>query len=210
MQARYYDPNQGRFLSIDPVTFLDTGEPSYFNRYRYCSNDPINCTDPTGKSDAFGTTDSILFEVVAYAFQPVIDALDPRTIPDDIATTIDEVKSGDLSGAALSAGGVAFRPLKGAKGALKQSEAATERAKSIKKGVPESKIGPSGKPKQHTVKHSSRKSANQAAKKEANSAGGKVRNDANPSNPQQGPHFQAEDAAGNNVKPVVHHERPKP
>ncbi len=51
MQARYYDPIIGRFLSVDPVTFMDTGDPSYFNRYRYCSNDPINCTDPTGQSD---------------------------------------------------------------------------------------------------------------------------------------------------------------
>jgi len=51
MQARYYDPVIGRFLSIDPVTFLDTGSPSYFNRYRYCSNDPVNCTDPSGQSD---------------------------------------------------------------------------------------------------------------------------------------------------------------
>lgn len=51
MQARYYDPNIGRFLSIDPVTFLDTGSPSYFNRYRYCANDPVNCSDPTGMND---------------------------------------------------------------------------------------------------------------------------------------------------------------
>lgn len=196
-------------MSIDPVTFLDTGNPSYFNRYRYCSNDPVNCTDPTGRSDAFGTTDSILFETVAYVFQPVIDALDPRTIPGDIADTVNEVKSGDLSGAALSAGGLVVRPLKGAKGALKQSKATTERAKNIDKGVPDTMLGPSGKPKQHTVKHSSRKSAQQAAQKDAPS-GGSVRNDASPANSQQGPHFQAEDAAGKNVKPVVHHERPKP
>ena len=48
MQARYYDPNIGRFLSIDPVTFMDTGNPNFFNRYAYTFNDPINLTDPTG------------------------------------------------------------------------------------------------------------------------------------------------------------------
>ena len=53
MQARYYDPVIGRFLSVDPVGFLDTQNPSFFNRYRYCSNDPVNCTDPTGQSDLF-------------------------------------------------------------------------------------------------------------------------------------------------------------
>ena len=48
MQARYYDPVIGRFLSVDPVGFMDTGMPEYFNRYSYTANDPINATDPTG------------------------------------------------------------------------------------------------------------------------------------------------------------------
>ncbi|MEP3892293.1 MAG: RHS repeat-associated core domain-containing protein [Hellea sp.] len=48
MQARYYDPNVGRFLSIDPVTFMDLPEPGMFNRYAYTLNDPMNNTDPTG------------------------------------------------------------------------------------------------------------------------------------------------------------------
>ena len=50
MQARYYDPVIGRFLSIDPVTFLDTGNPGYFNRYSYTMNDPINNLDPDGRA----------------------------------------------------------------------------------------------------------------------------------------------------------------
>ena len=38
----------GRFLSVDPVTFLDTGNPGQFNRYAYTWNDPINAYDPDG------------------------------------------------------------------------------------------------------------------------------------------------------------------
>ena len=47
MQARYYDPSIGRFLSIDPVGFMES-RPGQFNRYSYTYNDPINKTDPTG------------------------------------------------------------------------------------------------------------------------------------------------------------------
>jgi len=48
MQARYYDPVIGRFLSNDPVGFV-TGGPAYFNRYAYTANDPVNYWDPDGE-----------------------------------------------------------------------------------------------------------------------------------------------------------------
>ena len=48
MQARYQDPLIGRFLSIDPVTFMDTGNPAMFNRYAYVENDPVNMIDRFG------------------------------------------------------------------------------------------------------------------------------------------------------------------
>lgn len=49
MQARYYDPVIGRFLSVDPVGFVGSGgNPGYFNRYAYTMNDPVNMIDPDG------------------------------------------------------------------------------------------------------------------------------------------------------------------
>jgi RHS repeat-associated protein len=48
MQARYYDPAMGRFLSVDPVG-PSPGELFHFNRYDYTNNNPINHTDPDGR-----------------------------------------------------------------------------------------------------------------------------------------------------------------
>ncbi|CAM3879386.1 RHS repeat-associated core domain-containing protein [Litorimonas haliclonae] len=48
MQARSYDPVLGRFLSIDPMSFLQSGNPAQFNRYTYGNNDPVNLIDPDG------------------------------------------------------------------------------------------------------------------------------------------------------------------
>jgi len=48
MQARYYDPLLGRFLSIDPVGFSETN-PQTFNRYAYANNNPHRYIDPDGR-----------------------------------------------------------------------------------------------------------------------------------------------------------------
>lgn len=48
MQARYYDPAVGRFLSIDPAA-PTAGNAYDFGRYVYVNNNPINHTDPSGK-----------------------------------------------------------------------------------------------------------------------------------------------------------------
>lgn len=50
MQQRYYDPQLGRFLSVDPVTAYSDPTGS-FNRYKYASNNPYRFTDPDGRCD---------------------------------------------------------------------------------------------------------------------------------------------------------------
>jgi RHS repeat-associated protein len=48
MQARYYDPSIGRFLSVDPVGTDPTNHHS-FNRYAYANNNPYKYVDPDGE-----------------------------------------------------------------------------------------------------------------------------------------------------------------
>jgi RHS repeat-associated protein len=50
LRARYYSPQQGRFLSQDKLE-ADYKNPVELNRYVYTANDPINGYDPTGESD---------------------------------------------------------------------------------------------------------------------------------------------------------------
>jgi RHS repeat-associated protein len=51
MHARYYDPNLGRFLSVDPGVDVEEAmhEPQLWNRYSYAGNNPMRYVDPNGR-----------------------------------------------------------------------------------------------------------------------------------------------------------------
>ncbi|WP_368566251.1 RHS repeat domain-containing protein [Pseudoxanthomonas sp. UTMC 1351] len=55
MQQRYYDPQIGRFLSIDPVT-AHVKPGANFNRYWYANNNPYRFTDPDGRCPMPGSS----------------------------------------------------------------------------------------------------------------------------------------------------------
>ena len=47
MNARYYDPEDGRFISQDSFRG-EVNDPGQWHLYAYCSNNPINYVDPSG------------------------------------------------------------------------------------------------------------------------------------------------------------------
>jgi uncharacterized protein RhaS with RHS repeats len=49
MQARYYDPVIGRFMSNDPVGYTAKNPVMSFNRYLYVNNNPYKYSDPNGE-----------------------------------------------------------------------------------------------------------------------------------------------------------------
>jgi hypothetical protein len=69
--ARYYDSRTGTFCSADPLAG-DPSDPQSWNRYPYGRNDPIDVTDPSGKS----WWSSLLIDIgvgVAMYFAPEIE-----------------------------------------------------------------------------------------------------------------------------------------
>ena len=69
LRARHYDPGLGRFLSKDPVAFV--------NRYAYVGGDPVNLADPLGLcgwSDPWDCDGDDFVEAASAAKRAVIEA----------------------------------------------------------------------------------------------------------------------------------------
>jgi len=48
LKTRYYDPETGRFITIDDISYLDPESINGLNLYAYCGNNPVMCVDPNG------------------------------------------------------------------------------------------------------------------------------------------------------------------
>lgn len=48
LKTRYYDPETGRFITIDGIEYLDPETINGLNLYAYCGNNPVMNVDPTG------------------------------------------------------------------------------------------------------------------------------------------------------------------
>lgn len=83
--ARYYDPRTAAFCSADPVGG-DPSDPESWNRYAYARDNPINLTDPSGKS-WLGWFIGVLADIAA------IGTLTPELIGFGIAQAADAIGS---------------------------------------------------------------------------------------------------------------------
>ena len=48
LKTRYYDPEVGRFMTIDGIEYLDPETINGLNLYAYCGNNPVMNVDPNG------------------------------------------------------------------------------------------------------------------------------------------------------------------
>ena len=63
-QARYFNPNHGRFTSVDPLlTSASPNNPQTWNRFAYALNNPFSFVDPTGmKAEWVQTEEGVFFD----------------------------------------------------------------------------------------------------------------------------------------------------
>jgi len=68
MNARLQSPSVGRFITADTALGGPASFTQSYNRYAYCMNNPVTCTDPTGH----GGLDDFIFKV----FDPIGNAFE--------------------------------------------------------------------------------------------------------------------------------------
>ena len=69
LKTRYYDPEIGRFITIDDVTYLAPDTINGLNLYAYCNNNPVMRVDPEGNSSISMST---IVDAVAALFEIAI------------------------------------------------------------------------------------------------------------------------------------------
>ena len=83
MQQRYYDPQVGRFNSVDPI-ISQPETPSIFSRYSYANNNPFRFFDPDGRAACAGPSGGYCVIPSQHQFDSGITS----TLPDGAAAAI--------------------------------------------------------------------------------------------------------------------------
>jgi len=100
LQSRYYDPEIGRFINADDISYLGDGTPISYNLFSYCGNNPVMGYDPTGHWDWRKITDKLVTIGIALASVAVGVAVGVAVT----ATTKGSVSSGIAAGVAAGVG----------------------------------------------------------------------------------------------------------
>jgi RHS repeat-associated protein len=216
--ARYFDPRTTLWQSTDPILAnymsgkVNGGvfQPRNLGLYSYTWNNPVVLRDPDGLSPIeIGmevlerVEESPAGQWVARAAGSIVGAALGLLMGSGLGRspypTVDsryftgggrEQIRQELSQPLMNENGGA----KPATPAAPATAAEAERAKSVAKGIPESQIGPSGKPKIHTADMPNRKAAEDAAK-----SAGSGKPMKHPNDKGQPPHFHPTDANGNKI-----------
>ncbi|MQA41679.1 RHS repeat-associated core domain-containing protein [Rugamonas aquatica] len=113
MNGRTFDPRLGAYMQPDPFVQNPVNLQN-FNRYGYCYNNPVTCSDPTGQ--LFGIDDWIIYTVIAAWVAEkanIIDAQTARTFTSiafsaamGVPQTIGEAAATGFASGAIATGNV--------------------------------------------------------------------------------------------------------
>ena len=87
LQTRYYDPETGRFVTIDDISYLDPETINGLNLYAYCGNNPVMNVDPTGMAPWWEWLLAALLVVVVTALMVVTAGAAAAAIGAGVAVT---------------------------------------------------------------------------------------------------------------------------
>ena len=99
LQTRYYDPEVGRFLNMDSISYADPEQFHGLNLYAYCGNDPVNKIDPSGTITVLGLLLTMAIGAVIGSVSKGIKAYNNGLTGWDLTKAI---LSGAIAGAATS------------------------------------------------------------------------------------------------------------
>ncbi len=108
--ARYYEPELGRFISLDP----ELGKPSQpqtLNRFVYCANSPLIHTDPTGR--IFGLN-ILIGAIVGAVVNTVVAVIQQKSLAEIGQAALMGAITGAVAGATFGLGMAALAGSTGA------------------------------------------------------------------------------------------------
>jgi RHS repeat-associated protein len=227
--ARHLDPRMSMWINPDPI--LDgymrgdvnggVFQPRNLGLYTYTWNNPVVLRDPNGQAG-----EAQIIEVLTWIEEGPIGPTVLRVGGGLLGAALGWLASHESAGGYINREDAQGRALgnffggnkspntlmnenKGDGGQADKTktapsgpEAPARRAENVKKGMPESRLGPSGRPKIHTIDHSNRKSAKDAASQE-----GKGAPIEHPNDQGQPPHFHPTEE-GEKSMGGTHHKFP--
>ena len=105
LKSRYYDPETGRFLNADDISYLDPETINGLNLYAYCGNNPVMNVDPNGTFFLSLLIGALIAGVISGTFNAINAVRNGGGFLDGLGAFVGGFITGGVIGAAAILGG---------------------------------------------------------------------------------------------------------